>query len=196
MKNSIMLLFGLMVLFSCKQKESTISFDENAMLTHRKVDLSELDQGFLDKLNQDLYNAAIEGKIDAFGDDGLSEETKLSKEEVSKRGSTEEVIEYVPNPEYPDYYMDTVIYSPFRLSDIKGFELSELWIFDNETKLYHGKLNAFALRYLLIAGGVKLNEQALFWVKYEDLIKIFPQAEIDKLSLAISKTLGSKLSDY
>ncbi|MEA3495298.1 MAG: hypothetical protein U9R42_04610 [Bacteroidota bacterium] len=189
--------FALILLMSCNNNEAVkLSDFEKTTISHRKVLLKELGPKFLENLNKTLYKAALKGEITAYKNDSLTESSKFTLEELEKLGGYEEVIQYAPDPEYPNYLIDSVIFNDFRLSDITGHEVSEIWAYDSEKNIYYGEINAFALRFVLTAAGIELNDQALFFVDFDDLFDIFSKEDVEKIKQIISRSLPKKVSDY
>lgn len=127
-----------------------------------------------------IYEASTTGygsaPITAYRNDSLV--SFYTAEEVLGRGSEEEVIQYAPDPDYPDYLIDSVITNPFRTSDIKRYEIMEDWVFDKQRSMFFPRIIAVAPLFVLSASGVDLGEQPLFWVKWDDLKKILINQEI------------------
>ena len=172
---------------------SELVFGNRREITNEKIVIIKF---FLENLNKTLYDAALKGEIVAYKNDSLSESSKFTLEELKKRGGYEEVIQYAQDPEYPDYLVDSVIFNDFRISDITGHEVSEIWAYDAKENIYYGKINAFALRFVLTAAGIELNDQALFFVNFDNLFDIFPKEDVEKIKQIISRSLPKKVSDY
>lgn len=185
----------IMLLISCSGGKNNTA--EKFYLTHRKLtNIDKLGPAFMQKLSEDLYKAVIDGKITAYKSDSLNETNKYTKEKVAEIGKIEEVIQYYPDPSYPDYYIDSLVVIPFSLKDIKGFEISEKWTKDKGSKFYRAEINAIALRYIPVFGGVQLREQAMFWVKFDDLEKIVGRDDLKAMTDLIFESLTDKVSEY
>jgi len=196
--NKLFIISALAVMFlftACSKKENA---DKGSFyLTHRKLKkIYELGPAFMQKLSEDLYNAVINGEIDAYKTDSLNEATRLTKEKAAEVGKIEQVIQYIPNPDYPDYYIDSLVVIPFTVKDIRGFEISEKWTKEKGEKEYHSTINALALRYEPVFGGVKLHEQAMFWVRFDDLQKIIKKDDLKAMTDLIFESMLEKVTDY
>jgi len=127
-----------------------------------------------------IYDAVTLGygsaPIPAYRDDSLI--GVYTAEEVFGRGGTVEVIEYAPDPNYPDDLIDSTIVNPFRPSDIVRYRILEDWIFDKQRSMFFPRIIAIAPLFQYIRAGVDLGEQELFWVKWEDFQKILVNQEI------------------
>ncbi|MFC2114217.1 hypothetical protein ACFLRI_02595 [Bacteroidota bacterium] len=198
MKNLQFILFATILaglLYSCGNNELESSAG-TIHYTHRKVDLNVFGPAFLSSFNEKLYNAVIDGKIPAYTNDSLTEYGLLSTEDAKLRGSYEEVIQIAVDPEYPDYIVDTTISNLFRIEDIKGYEISEAWIYNKGSNIYQAQPSAFALRYTPFIAGIYLPEQSLFWIDHEDLSKVLSNEDLEKLKELLFIDAVNKLSDY
>jgi len=157
------------------------------LLTHRPVELEEfIGKGTLLEYNKMIYKAAIDGKITAYRHDSLTSIYII--EEIKKLGTEEEVIEFYPDPEnYPDYYIDSVIINPFNPNHIKGNSIGEVWFLNSLLNKITVWNFAFAINYQPSIGGVEFSEQPLFWIKLDDLKKVFNDEQVSRIKDAIIK---------
>jgi gliding motility associated protien GldN len=128
-----------------------------------------------------IYDGVITGfggaPIPAYKNDSLV--STYTAEEVLTRGAVEEVVQVYPDPEnYPDWYIDSVIYSQFRPEDIIRYRIIEDWILDKQRGMFFPRIIAIAPLYRLEVEGQDLGEQALFYVKWDDLRPILTNQEV------------------
>ncbi|MFC2114289.1 gliding motility protein GldN [Bacteroidota bacterium] len=127
-----------------------------------------------------IYDAATTGygsaPITAYKNDSLI--TFYTAEEVLSRGGEEEVLQFAPDPDYPDYVIDSTVINPFRPSNINKYKLMEEWIFDKQRSMFFVRIIAIAPQFNLIFAGQDLGEQDLFWVKWDDFKKILVSQEV------------------
>lgn len=122
-----------------------------------------------------IYNAAMEGirgeKVTPYKTDSLTR--YYDPEEVVDKISSEEVIEYRPEPvERPNYTIDSTVKETLQCKEIDKFRVMEDWIFDKQTSEFFPKIIAIAPMYQPEREGVELGLQEIFWVKYDQLRKI------------------------
>lgn len=122
-----------------------------------------------------IYNAAVEGirgeKVTAYKNDSLT--TYMDPEEIIDKISTEEVIEFRPEPvERPDYTIDSTVQNTMQCEEIEQFRIMEDWIFDKQTSEFIPRIIAIAPLFRPEREGVELDLQPIFWVKYDEFRKI------------------------
>jgi len=189
------LLIGILFLNSCSTSKN--SEQENFLFLRKKLTLiDKMGPAFMQQLGVGIYNAVIKGEIAAYSNDSLSKFALLTKEKALEKGRTEEMIQYIPDPEYPDFYIDSLIITPFKTDRIKAYEISAKIFQPNQNALSNLKLNAFAICYEPIIGGIKLREQALFYIKYEDLQKLIKKDDFEMLGNLIIQSIVKQSSDY
>jgi len=169
----VCLLFGLFLLIfmiSCKKEAKK---GEEVVLTNVvRIDLNEvMEQKKVSEFNQKLYQLALDGKITAYKDDSLL--SFYTKEEVSLRGGTTEIIEYVPDPAEPDFWVDSTIVSPFNPKDIACNYVALEYIFDHAKGNFKVRFKSVSPGFKFIFSGIDLGMQPLFLVSLEDLQKNF-----------------------
>lgn len=127
-----------------------------------------------------IYEAATSGygaaPIPAYKTDSLM--AGYTAEEVLSRGGTTEVIQIAPDPNNPDFLIDSTITNPFRPKDITKYKLMEDWIFDKQRSMFFARIIAIAPLFHMKVAGQDLGEQELFWIKWEDFKKILVNQEI------------------
>lgn len=128
-----------------------------------------------------IYESVTQGygsaPITAYKNDSLI--SFYTAEEILKLGGEEEVIQIYPDPEnYPDYYIDSTVINPFRPEKIIKYKIMEDYIFDKQRSMFYWRIIAIAPMYKPKVGGVELNEQEMFWVKWEDFRNILVSQEI------------------
>ena len=188
-------LIGILLLNSCKERNVNSSAGE-INYTRTIMDISVLGPGFLASVNEKIYHAVTAGKISAYANDSLLESSKMTLEEAKKAGSLEEAIELVPDPDYPDYFIDTVITHLFRLTDITGYEISHVWSINTGSNTYSVAPNAFAITYKPVIAGVELNEMPLFWIAYSDLEALTGSENYKSLNKLVYQKTTERVSDY
>lgn len=155
-----------------------------SMRIHRVIDTREKINVIMkwprNPLYRILYEAATTGygsaPITAYRNDSLI--SFYTAEEVLSLGAEEEVIQYAPDPDYPDFLIDSVITNPFRADKIIRYEVMEDWIFDKQRSMFFPRIIAIAPLYRPKLGGAELEEQPLFWLKWEDVRKILVNQEV------------------
>lgn len=186
----------LIISFSTCKKSENENENSSYFLRKKLTGIDEMGPSFIKKFTEDLYNSVRNGKIQAFRYDSLTPSCLLTKEQVADLGKTEEVVQIFPNPDFPDYYIDSLIVTRITLKDIKGFEVSVKMQRDKGKTVINAELNAFALRYIPNIGGIKLNEQALFWIKYKDLNQFMKKEDFKIMNDLVFKSILSTASDY
>jgi|GEM_PF-1744128 len=199
MKFKNLIFFAVLIasamLNACSEKNK--SDDEAYYLIRKKLTLiDKMGPAFMEQIGKDIYKAVEEGKLTAYSNDTLSNTSKLTKDQAKSRGSYEEVIQYYPDPDYPDFYIDSFIKTSFTVDKIKGFEISVKTARSIDGLTSELYLNAFALRYEPVIGSIKLPEQALFWIKYEELKTMMKADDFKIFSNLVIESLSRQASDY
>ncbi|HPD66093.1 MAG TPA: hypothetical protein P5050_02445 [Bacteroidia bacterium] len=119
-----------------------------------------------------IYEAVTTGRkgslIKAYRDTAFKK--VISPEEIIKIGSGEETFQIYPDPTNPDVFYDTTVFVPFNPEKISRY----LVIYDINTKPEEPPIKIVAIAPLIDnwVANVKLNEQIIFWVKFEDLAEV------------------------
>ncbi len=134
----------------------------------------------MNPLNCMLYKAVTEGvdgiTLTAYRNDSLV--TPFTREEVLERGQTEEVIQIAPDPDDPEYLIDSVIVNEFDCERITRFEIMEYWVFDKQRGMMEPIIMAIAPLFKPEVEGVELNEQPMFWIKWDEAKNLLVKQEV------------------
>lgn len=125
-----------------------------------------------------IYNSVNDGILTPYRNDSLV--SIYTPEEVSELGVIRENQQII-NPENPDDpydLIDTVITTDYDPEKIKKFFVMEDWIFDKKHSVFFARIIAIAPVFKPVAGGIELNEQALFWIYYPELRNVMINWEI------------------
>lgn len=106
----------------------------------------------------------------------------LNKQEILRRMTTEEMVQIMDTTSIIEdaEFKDSLIRYPIRAESIVKFRVIEEWIFDKNHSRMIPRIVAIAPIYRpTVAGGtVELNEQAMFWLKYDDIRPYLVNAEV------------------
>jgi hypothetical protein len=188
-------LFGFILLYGCKEKNIKSSTGE-LTYSSRLIDLSSLGPGFIESMNEKIFTAVKEGKIKAYSTDSLLEGSLLSIEEVQKIGGQDETIELAPDPENPNYLIDTVIHNPFFLKDAVGHQITDIWSFARGSNTYSATPYAIAITYNPIIAGVEIGEMPLFWIAFDEINDLVGSENFEQINDLIFKQTIHKLSVF
>ena len=120
-----------------------------------------------------VYEAATEEEyeIEVYRDPQLTEAKEPG--EIEDDFSWEEIIEVTPDPDDPYYTVDSVIANELQPDeDIDRYRILEEWIFDKQHSQFFPRILAIAPLYNPMAEGQELEEQELFWIRFDDLREI------------------------
>ncbi|MBT3424588.1 MAG: hypothetical protein HN921_03395 [Bacteroidetes bacterium] len=188
-------IIGFSLIYSCKNENLKSSSGE-INYACRAIDISSLGPAYLKTLNEKIYKAVQEGNINAFKNDSLLVQSKFNEQEIKEIGGIEEAIQYAPDPNYPDFLVDTVIFSPFRLTDVVGYEIADVWSFNKGSNTYSATPHAFAITYKPIIAGIELNELPLYWIPYPELEDLLGSENYKVLNDLIFQKTIEKLSEF
>ncbi|MGE9516802.1 MAG: gliding motility protein GldN [Solitalea-like symbiont of Acarus siro] len=134
---------------------------------------------------QVIINAVLNGELTAYAnpDDGSDDvfKKKLSIEDVKKLlGGTPEKIQYAPDPNRPDYLVDTVVVNKFDPNSVKKIRLEEDWIIDTKRSLMEPRILAIALLKDIVtqAGETLDGSLPLFWISFKQARKVFANSKV------------------
>jgi gliding motility associated protien GldN len=101
-------------------------------------------------------------------------------EEVVDMFSYENVTQYAPYEDDPDYMIDTVIRENLIPDEvIFKYEIMEDWVFDKQRSMYFPRIIAIAPMFKMVIDGKEMDKEVrLGWVKWEDLKQILITQEI------------------
>jgi hypothetical protein len=181
------------VLFSaCNKKKKD---NESRQLSSRKISFTKFGINFTKDLNEKLVKDVMEGKIKAYRYDSLTTTCMFTSDEIKRLSTLEESIRYQPDSSRPDILLDTVLKQVFKASDIVGYSIAEKWNLDPNENEVEGEVYAFAINWQPKIAGIEIPESALFWVDYNDVLKLISKPEAEELKKTIYNTLINKLSD-
>jgi hypothetical protein len=161
-----------------------VSFSQNSkstVLTNAREKLGE--QKFV-RISKMIYAGVTTGingkKIKAYQNDMLT--TLITPEEILKKGSSEQAIQVAIDKKDPNSELiDTVIRVEFRPDDVKGFRLLQTVTKSAEPMNYSADMVGISLTFDMIVSGIRLGEQDLFYVKFEDLKTILDEKTFNEL---------------
>jgi len=196
MKKIAVVILGVVMAASACHKKNTASSEGDVLFTRLKVDLSSMGNDFLLDLNEKIFNDACNGKLKVYKFDSLSPNSLYKEEDVPKIGGYSEALEIPVDPADPDYTIDTVIFTAFNIKDVKGYEFSQSWIHEKNSDNYVSRLNAVALRYVPYIAGIYLNEQALFWISFEDFKQYLSKPQLEQIMNLVLEKNVTTLTEY
>jgi len=125
-----------------------------------------------------VYRAVENGDLTPYKNDSLI--SFYTPEETKDLGVERENTQVINpnNPDDPYDLIDTVIVTPYDPMKIQKFRVMEDWIFDKKHSVFFARIIAIAPLYKPIAGGVELNEQALYWIFYPELRNVMIHWEL------------------
>jgi hypothetical protein len=136
----------------------------------------------LEELNMKLYNAVITNKIKGYATTKLDD--PLSKKDIEEKNWERLVTTCCPDPEYPDYCFDSIIYLTQDSSRITINAVSESLDYNQQKNTYTTQLKAYALCY---SSEHSESHERIFWIRARDLKKVLKKYEIDMIKSAIYK---------
>lgn len=161
----ILLLSQLILTFTAYSQRKIAVIDDRA-----KANLT------LSSKKNPFYNIIYEGVtigrkgvlIKAYRDTALKK--IITSQEILKIGSSEETFQIYPDPTNPDIFYDTTVFVQFKPEKISRY----LIVYEpiESEKEVHLKIIAIAPLIDNWVGGIKLNEQVMFWVKFDELAEI------------------------
>jgi len=198
MKNLSCLLFApvmiMVILFSSCNREDESK--EKKQLSARKMSITTLGVNFTKELNEKLYKAVMDGKIKAYRYDSITPTCMFKPEEISSLSTIEESIQYAPDSANPDYLVDTVLKQVFKAENIVGYSIAEKWSIDPEENEIDGEIFSFAVNWQPNIAGIEIPESALFWVDYNEVLKLLSKEQAEELKKVIFNTFFEKVSAF
>lgn len=125
-----------------------------------------------------VYKAVLNGNLTPYRNDSLI--SIYTPEEVLDLGVIRENTSVINplNPDDPYDLIDTMVITPYDPLKIQKFFIMEDWIFDKKHSLFFARIIAIAPVYKPTAGGIELPDQALYWIRYNELRKSMINWEI------------------
>lgn len=183
-----------MILFtSCNKKNEG---KEKMQISSRKISFTTLGINFTKDLNEKLYKEVMDGKIKAYRYDSITPSCMFTPKEISSLSTMEESIQYQPDSTRPDFLLDTVLKQVFKPADIVGYSIAEKWRLDPKENEIEGEIFAFAINWQPKIAGIEIPESALFWVDYQDVVKLLSKGQAEELKKTIYNTFIVKLSGF
>ncbi|MEA3496839.1 MAG: hypothetical protein U9R42_12505 [Bacteroidota bacterium] len=181
-KNLISILIFTILLFSFKTSKSQENIDLNTNYQVRGkiyeiIDIDDMQnyalRAKINPINRIIYEAATIGRkgitIKVYKDTTLT--TVYKKDEVLKIGASSDTFQYQPDINYPDFYVDTVVYSKFNPESIIRFAIIEDSLSDNEGNIRY-EIKAIAPLIEEYAANTLLYEKPMFWLNFEELKQV------------------------
>ena len=184
----------MVILFSSCNREDESK--EKKQLSARKMSITTLGVNFTKELNEKLYNAVMDGKIKAYRYDSITPTCMFKPEEISSLSTIEESIQYAPDSANPDYLVDTVLKQVFKAENIVGYSIAEKWSIDPEENEIDGEIFSFAVNWQPNIAGIEIPESALFWVDYNEVVKLLSKEQAEELKKVIFNTFFEKVSAF
>ena len=116
------------------------------------------------------------GKLKAFSTDSLIK--PMAVDAVKKIGGFCETIQVPIDPNDPYNTRDSTVCTPFDYSQIKRWQIDELWVFDKQRGMFFARIIDIAPLYVPNINGTTLPEQPMFYIKYEDLRPVLVNQEV------------------
>ena len=149
-----------------------------------KLDLSKsLGNAMAKEFQQRIFRAALAGTLPIFKDDSLVQ--KMPAGDINDRLNNEEVIQVYPDPNNPDFSVDSVIKSSLTEKDISGFMACAIFSPDAKNRLNTVQYRSFAISIKMVKAGYDLGEQAIFWFSAANLPGLFNAVELEKFRKSI-----------
>ncbi|MBI1183789.1 gliding motility protein GldN [bacterium] len=117
-----------------------------------------------------VFVAAERGEIVAYSNEQLTETYRADT--VIRMFATSEVVQ-VPDPKFPDDFIDSVIYTAYPLEDIVHWKIIEDWVFDSKSGQFVPRIVAIAPMINLRVAGQDLGEVPAFYIKWSEARKLF-----------------------
>jgi hypothetical protein len=187
------LMFVLILVISCDREDESKEIEQ---LTTRKISSSLLGLNVAKELNEKLYNAVMEGKIKAYRYDSITATCMFTTEEIKSLSTLEESIQYAPDSSRPDFLIDTVLKQSFTANEIIGYSIAEKWSIEPDENEIEGDIFAFAVNWQPKIAGIQIPESALFWVDYNDVVKLLSKEQAMELKKTIFNSLVLKISEF
>jgi hypothetical protein len=196
-KLALLVIIGFsLVLLSCKEKDGNQEKGDHSLYSRRIVNLNDLGKYFITSLDQKVFQAIMDGKIKAYEVDTLSPHSLIAPTAIKEKIDHKENTTIAPRLDTPDYTVDTVIVTPFKVTEIKGHCISEKWFVNTKGSKFGGELHAFGLTWKPVFANIELPEQPICWVSFNDLGKILSSDEMKTLKKALYDQMTKRLSDY
>lgn len=116
------------------------------------------------------------GGIRAYRNDSL--QSIYTAEDFVMRGGTERSIFRQTNPDDPEEGYDSIIVIPYKWNDIKKYYVLEDWIFDYKYSVFKPRILAIAPIFSPTVGGQAIGEQALCWMKMDEIRPLLVNLEM------------------
>lgn len=144
----------------------------NILLRHPKLSLTKL-----------MFSMALTGDFPMYSDRDF--EKSMSKAELIDI-LVDTITVQIPDPEDPNFPIETRVPEAISLESIVKYRIMEDWIFDKKHSRLMPRIVAIAPMYkpVVANGSVELNEQPVFWMKYDDVRTSFSNADVFNKNLA------------
>jgi hypothetical protein len=197
MKTIKIIFVGLLSLFviSCGKKMVTRE-DGKLTLSGARINLSKLGERSLNDMNAKIYGAVIQGKIKAYRFDSITATCLYKTEELKQISTLEQAVQFAPDPTNPDYLIDSIIKTEFKLQDIVGYSVAVKWTSDYSKGTSNLELYSFAINWKPVFGGIEIPEGPLFWVSYKDVEGLIKASDREEMNRIIFDSLGVKMGDF
>lgn len=125
-----------------------------------------------------IYENVMNGKLTPYKDYSL--DSIYTPEDVLKLGTVSENAT-IQDPMFPDdpyALIDTTIVIPFEPSYIVKYRIMEDWIFDAKYSDLKCRIICLAPLYKPVFAGIEVGEQAMYWIKFEELRPLMVKTEV------------------
>ncbi|MGB0432427.1 MAG: gliding motility protein GldN, partial [Bacteroidia bacterium] len=120
-------------------------------------------------LSKVIFDAAARGQLTAYKNDSFSSSYRADK--VYSMFSEKEIFQ-VPDRDFPGEFIDTVVYSDYKLEDVVKWKIIEDWIFDKQSGQQVVRIVGIAPIMNLKSDGVKIAEYEGFYIKWGEARKL------------------------
>ena len=112
--------------------------------------------------------ASSSGRLRVYPSDSFNKPLTIAR--INKIGEVCVETTKEGTPENPYGGGDTTICTDYDFSQITRFEINEVWIFDKQRGSFFPRIVSIAPLYIpVINGSIALNEQPMFYIRYDDL---------------------------
>lgn len=116
------------------------------------------------------------GRLRAYANDSFTKPLTIAQ--VKKIGSVCSEIFIPYSPETPYDGKDSLVCTNFDITQIKRWQVDEVWLFDKQKGEFFPRIIAIAPLYTPVAGDVTLAEQPMFYIRYDELRPFLAQEEV------------------
>lgn len=131
--------------------------------------------------NKKLWQLAKNNAVKTYSDPQLKKE--ISFEQIKAYSQSQLKSQYAPDPDDPEYLIDTLIITPFSLNDINSNQIGMEWRIKNEKITC--SITAFGPAFHYIHNDLDLGNMPLFYIDFGQLPLFFNDFEFTLLTRAL-----------